>query len=53
MLFYVCFCSRAAVRSFIMMNFHNKKTKRIIATIIVIITVIAFVLPLILSYFTL
>lgn len=36
-----------------MMNFHNKKTKRIVATVIVVITVIAFVLPLILSYITL
>lgn len=36
-----------------MMNFHNKKTKRVIATIIVIVTVIAFVLPLILSYISL
>lgn len=36
-----------------MMNFHNKKTKRILATVIVIVIIVAFVVPLILSYLTL
>lgn len=33
-----------------MMNLHNKKTKRIVASVIVIILVVAMIVPLVLAY---
>lgn len=33
-----------------MINFHNRKTKKIIASVIVVIVVFAMVIPIILSY---